>query len=156
MAVFSKRWPTEFFWKNAGGQPKYHIYYGSYIHQVDRKKGQWGNRLASCICVTYIPKWVFKDLPRNLPFPLLTLQSITSRNDVCSKGQWCVCVPWSSHCCWVEHCATIIFFKSSSAKMLSTKQNEKPWEAYGRTAKGLGNSCLELTDIASVSLPFQW
>lgn len=131
------------------------------VHKVDRKKGQWGNRHASCVCITYIPKWlwVLKDLPRNLPFPLFNITvkvSLVETMFVIKDSN--LIVSHSPHTvCWVEQCATIIFFfKSASAKMLSTKQDEKLWETYGHTAEGFSNSCLESTSIASVSFPFQW
>lgn len=102
------------------------------VHKVDRKKGQWGNRHASCVCITYIPKWlwVLKDLPRNLPFPLFNITvkvSLVETMFVIKDSN--LIVSHSPHTvCWVEQCSTIIFFKISQCQ---NAQHKTGWKALG-------------------------
>lgn len=158
MSVFSKRWPKEVFWRNSGGQPKKpHLL--CQVHKVDRKKGQWGNRLLSCICITYIPKWLWvsKDLPRNLPFPLFKITVKVSLVETVSVINWLcpTALTLYAELSSVQLLLSFLFYISQCQKP-STKQNKKLWEAYGHIAKGFSNSCLQLTNIVSVSFPFQW
>lgn len=99
------------------------------VHKVDRKKGQWGNRHASCVCITYIPKWlwVLKDLPRNLPFPLFNITvkvSLVETMFVIKDSN--LIVSHSPHTvCWVEQCATIIFFLNQPVPKCSAQNRMK-------------------------------
>lgn len=127
------------------------------VHKVDRKRGQWGIRLASCICITCLPKWLWVLTYQGILLSLfLILQTIPCRNDVCTKGHYFDCVP-QSFTFYVKLSSVQLlfsFFYSDNAKIISIRQTEEHWETadhiargFSNLARGFSNACLQLTQI---------
>lgn len=117
-------------WRNWDGQQK-NPHPLRQVHKADRKRGRWGIRPASCICITHLPKWLWVLAYRGI---LLSLSLVLQSNYLSPKQclyQRTAFWLWPAVLyiiCWVEQCATILIFLF---RQCQTNQHKTDWRALG-------------------------